>query len=1360
MFRLFNKKTHPVSRLIFLILFYFLPISIWSQEIHTDVYAAFTNLNHSNGLSNSVVNDIYQDIYGYIWIATDDGLNRFDGNKFIVFKNIIHDSTSISNNFITSITGDTKGNIWVGTSNGLNRYNREAGTFKRFKSSPFLPHTLRSNHVRKILLQSDSTLWIETIDGTLSRFEINTGKFEHFSHKAIAQADYKYHALWGDDNGDIWVGGRDIDILIFDTEKKMFRKISTDPKNPNKKKDNELADVLKTSKDKYYVAANDGFYSFNPKNETFKKLNAVSTFSLDELHNGNILMGTGHGLFVYNPKENTFIRYINDADYPKSLINNHINKVLLDKSGNIWVGTNEGISILQKIKSGINNYFHIPENSKSLSSNKISSILQDSKNRIWIGTKDQGLNLWNTKTNTFKHFKNDPKNPKSISSNNISKIYEDKDGDMWIGLWSGIGFNKFTPDNEKFTRYAIHKNSHEFDWYNDILEDSRGNLWLGVWGGNGFQRFDKKTEKFLTHYNSRHIPINLLINNIIYDGADNLFIQTDLPIIHIYNPKSKLFTAYVSPTRFLMDTISYKYASADLPLHPNKTFSIVTNSKGLTLIASDAGLMAYQASKRAFSKIDTKGLIPNNLIYNQKQNAFYAFAENKILKLSDQLKVVSINPIPIKFGELGKLEMKCGENGNIWVLSEKGVFQFSPENNNWEEIDFGDLEYTFEKTKIMPVNGEVFISSNKGLWRADINDISKHRQIEVSGDSHFLNNINYLSKFDNDNLVVVSVYGIGILNLNTNEIEYIDIKYTPSDFGFNVNGAVAINNKLFLSSSRDVFELDLNLKKKQLKKINQRDKLMVSSRLTTCLSEDNIGNIWIGTTNKGLNRLNTKTEVFNHYLMNDASTFTPENEIICIHPESENTIWLGTDKGLYSLNTLSENFKLHSENWGVNRIESILSISDSILWLGTDKGLIRYNTYTLKHQIFLESDGLPTLSFNKGAYLLNNGQVIMATDLGIITFDPDKLIISNSTQKTEITAFNLFDEPFNLNIQSGDTIDLSYKNNFFSIDFSTMNFNAPNSGQYSYNISGMGEKWISTNTASANFTNLPAGEYIFKVCQKGNENNEEYQAKLAIHISPPFWKTVWFWVLNFILIGGVAVIFLIGYIRQIKISERNTLLEQKLLTSQMNPHFVFNSLSAIQSFIYKNEAEVAGNYLSDFSSLMRLILENSRSEMISLENEIKTLHLYINLQQLRFSNKFDYNITIDPKLDIKAISIPPMLAQPFIENSIEHGIMHLKNKGNISIHFGLKQQSITIEVIDDGIGLKQSKFINLKRETHTSFATSITYERLTNLTRAGNKNIGIIVSDRFDKEGVNGTRVNLDVPFNTIKKKNKFDKNT
>ena len=165
-------------------------------------------------------------------------------------------------------------------------------------------------------------------------------------------------------------------------------------------------------------------------------------------------------------------------------------------------------------------------------------------------------------------------------------------------------------------------------------------------------------------------------------------------------------------------------------------------------------------------------------------------------------------------------------------------------------------------------------------------------------------------------------------------------------------------------------------------------------------------------------------------------------------------------------------------------------------------------------------------------------------------------------------------------------------------------------------------------------------------------------------------------------------------------------------------------------------------------------MENSRSELISLDKEIKTLTLYIGLQQLRFINKFDYEITIDPRINIKTTCIPPMLAQPFIENSIEHGLMHLKSKGNISIHFGINENTITIEVVDDGIGLKQSKLINMKRESYTSFATSITYERL-NLIRGGNKNIGIIITDRSDTEGLNGTSVNIEVPYKTIIKKSK-----
>lgn len=1346
---LFYKILFP-PKFILLTLFCYLPISLLSQTIYNDVYTSFINLNQTDGLSNDIVNDIYQDVNGYIWIGTKEGLNRFDGNKFISFKHINNDSTSISDNFVTSITGDSNGNIWVGTANGLNKYNRQTGTFVRYKSNPVLPHTLRSNHVRRVLFQPDNMLWVETIDGTLSRLEIITGIFDHFSHKPISQPNYLYHTLWRDDNGDIFIGGRNLGIHILDIKKKEFRLIYADPNNSQKKRDNDLAAILKTSKGVYYVAGIDGFYSFDPISEIFIKLYKSSTFSLCELPDGRVLMGTCNGMVIYNADENTFIRYVNDAANTKSLINNYVNKVFVDKAGNIWAGTNEGFSILKKTESSINNYFYIPGNSKSLSGNRISSILQDSKNRIWIGTRDQGLNLWETTTNTFKHFKNDPNNPESISSNNITKIYEDRKGDIWIGLWSGVGFNKFSPEKNQFARYALNENSRKLDWYNDIMEDSQGIFWLGIWGSNGFQAFDRNSEKFLNHFNSRHIPANREIHNLLHDGIGNFFVKTDVPVIYIYNYETELFETHISSYKYLSDTVTYKHFVGDLPVNPDIIYAMETNNNGCTLFATDIGLMAFDAKKRSFSKIEINNIVPQYLLYSKKQQLFYTFSKNTIRTLNNSLEFISAYNVPGELWETGTFRMKFDSEGDIWVIAEKGIFKFSPKNETWEEIDFGDMGYSFEKTRITPIPEELLISSDSGLWRVGIKDIFSRTKIALPANSPFRSNINYLAELDNEKALIVSDNGIGLLQFSTNKIKYINVKSRPLTFSYKISGLASYKGKVFLSSNMNVFELDFE--KEELNLLNKPDKYMVSSRLTTCMLEDSIGNVWIGTSSAGLNKLNTETGIFNHYTTENTNFIIPDNEINCLYSGSGNTVWVGTSSGLCSFNHNAGQFILHSKEWNSKRIESILSTSDSILWLGTKKGLIRYNTQSLEHQIFLESDGLPTSSFNKGAYLLNNGLVVMATNQGIITFEPDKLIKSNNFVKTEITGFNIFNEPFNLNIQSGDTIKLSYKNNFFAIDFSTMNFDSPNSIQYAYNMTGMGEKWISTTNHSVNFTNLASGKYLFTVCQQGFENFPYSHSHLAIIISPPFWKTFWFRAMGFILLSSIAIVLLTIYIRQIKIRERNALLEQKLLTSQMNPHFIFNSLSAIQSFIYKTEPETAGNYLSDFSCLIRLILENSRSELISLDKEIKTLTLYIGLQQLRFTNKFDYQVTIDPRINTKTTCIPPMLAQPFIENSIEHGIMHLKSKGNISIHFGINKNTITIDVVDNGIGLKQSKLINIKRETHTSFATSIAYERLANLTRGGNKNIGIIIADRSDTEGLNGTSVNIKVPFKTVVK--------
>jgi len=202
------------------------------------------------------------------------------------------------------------------------------------------------------------------------------------------------------------------------------------------------------------------------------------------------------------------------------------------------------------------------------------------------------------------------------------------------------------------------------------------------------------------------------------------------------------------------------------------------------------------------------------------------------------------------------------------------------------------------------------------------------------------------------------------------------------------------------------------------------------------------------------------------------------------------------------------------------------------------------------------------------------------------------------------------------------------------------------------------------------------------------------------------------------------------YISKSKLRISINKLEQQLLLSQINPHFIFNSLTAIQSFIFRKDPLQAGKYLSSFAKLVRLILENSRLESTTIEREIKTLRLYFDLQILRFEGKFDYNIEVDESLDIDELTIPPMLTQPFIENSIEHGFIQLSEKGIITVRFKKSKKSILIEVEDNGIGIEKSKFIHIHSgKSYQSLATEITSQRLKRIRQIKNLKIGLDIID-------------------------------
>jgi len=243
--------------------------------------------------------------------------------------------------------------------------------------------------------------------------------------------------------------------------------------------------------------------------------------------------------------------------------------------------------------------------------------------------------------------------------------------------------------------------------------------------------------------------------------------------------------------------------------------------------------------------------------------------------------------------------------------------------------------------------------------------------------------------------------------------------------------------------------------------------------------------------------------------------------------------------------------------------------------------------------------------------------------------------------------------------------------------------------------------------------------------------------------------------LLFVLVVGTLLILLISYllIRQnrIKSKQRAIDLEQRLLRSQMNPHFIFNSLIAIQSFIYKSEPLKAGDFSAKFADLMRLTLEHSRVEFVPLSNELKMLTAYLDLQVLRFENKFEYKLSLAGDIDEEIMNIPPMFAQPFLENSIEHGLRYKHEKGHLNIIYSLKSdRCIKIIVDDDGIGREKARKVG-KNKHHRSLSNKIAKERLSILSKKYKHKFNFEVIDLKDKFGhANGTRVTITLPVKLI----------
>ena len=349
----------------------------------------------------------------------------------------------------------------------------------------------------------------------------------------------------------------------------------------------------------------------------------------------------------------------------------------------------------------------------------------------------------------------------------------------------------------------------------------------------------------------------------------------------------------------------------------------------------------------------------------------------------------------------------------------------------------------------------------------------------------------------------------------------------------------------------------------------------------------------------------------------------------------------------------------------------------------------------------------------------------------------------------------------NVKINGHDTTtlnyyELSHSQNNIEINISGV-FGGKSELQYKYILEGKEESWNYTTNTNLYYTSLTPGNYTLKVFAMSDGGIwSKIPAVITFSIEPPLYTSFWF--IFSILFVLIAIILIIVFVENRKSQKRKELFDEEkrkvliselhALRSQMNPHFIFNTLSSIQSFITKNDSKDAINYLSKFSKLMRGTLENTQKQKIPLKDEIETLELYMDLEKLRLNNKFSYQIIVNDDIDIQFEKIPPMLLQPYIENAIWHGISHKKKNGIIKVSFELENENLLkCEVEDDGIGREKALEMNKDQKKNKSLGMSITKERLEIINSLKDSKLNINIVDLKENNIAKGTKIVLFIPL-------------
>lgn len=575
--------------------------SLWAQTID------FHTISLEEGLAQSVVTSIEQDDKGFLWLATQSGLNKYNGKSFSLFKHDSDDSTSISNNWVTTLQNvPGKPFLWVGTSSGLNKFDLTKETFKRYFHSEKNPHTLSNNRINSLYRDQDGVLWVGTQEG-LNRFDPQTDQFKRITPKNDRwdPEHFNITSLSGLGN-EIWLASS-AGLLIYNVENKTFTK-------PQQKPFSETILTLyhDTASSTIWAGSSNGtLLSINEKHNISQQFSAQDGIlnapvqSINKDKDDNLWVGTADGLTIFDPSKKVTLHTIKSSPQKNhGLSESDIRCIFIDQSSVVWVSTyGGGVSKTNTLNEQFQHFKMNPSSSAGLNSNQIRTITGDKDGNIWIGTTDIGIEKFNPDNNTFSHYPHDSSKSFSPSSNYIRRMYVDSNNNLWVAA-NGVGIDRFDLNTgSKITITPKDGLANKNIW--PIAEDEQGYLWFGSYGG-GVNRYNPETGsmKTLTHNAKANSLSSNFVTAIYPQSPDSIWFGTQ-DGLNIYNVKTGKFTIFKANSN---DSTSLSKGLI-LDIHKGPTGDIWIATFG-------GGVDRFDVQKETFKHYQEKDGLAHNSTYN------------------------------------------------------------------------------------------------------------------------------------------------------------------------------------------------------------------------------------------------------------------------------------------------------------------------------------------------------------------------------------------------------------------------------------------------------------------------------------------------------------------------------------------------------------------------------------------------------------------------------------------------------------------------------------------------------------------------------------------------------------------------